>query len=255
MSRTPPVLRTGVILAGGRSSRIGEPKALLELAGEPLLRHVARALAPSCDELIVVAAPADAQPAALQLALAREVRGLARRWQLLHGTERPARLRPRVRLVHDVDAHLGPVSGLASALAVARGARAFVAACDIPFLAPALVAGLFSRGEAEPSCDVVVPRWNGYLEPLLTVYRVSSMAAHYARQLADGELRPMARLAALRVDVVDEADVVKLDPAGRSFVNVNAREDYAAARALVEDAAIAPGSRPGRSRRGFPAGA
>jgi molybdopterin-guanine dinucleotide biosynthesis protein A len=100
-----------------------------------------------------------------------------------------------------------------------------------------------------------VPRWKGYLEPLLTVYRTSTMAAHYARQLAEGELRPTARLALVRVDVVDEGEIVQLDPAGRSFVNLNAREDYAAARALVEDAATAPGSPPARSRRGSSAGA
>ena len=255
MTRAHPALRSAVILAGGRSSRIGAPKALLELAGEPLLRHVARALAPACDELIVVAAPESAQAEELRDGLAHEVRLLARRWRALHGTARPDRLRPRVRLVHDARPHLGPVSGLASALAAARGAIAFVAACDIPFLAPALVAALLARAEAAADSDVVVPRWNGYLEPLLTVYRTSTMAAHYARQLAESELRPTARLALVRVDVVDEREIVQLDPGGRSFVNLNAREDFAAARALVEGAATAPGSPPARSRRGSSAGA
>jgi molybdopterin-guanine dinucleotide biosynthesis protein A len=248
--RAQPPLRSGVILAGGRSSRIGAPKALLDLAGEPLLRHVARALVPACDELIVVAAPESAQAAELRDGLAQEVRLLARRWRTLHGTARPDRLRPRVRLLHDERPHLGPVSGLASALAAARGAIVFVAACDIPFVAPRLVAALLARAEAVPASDVVVPRWNGYLEPLLTVYRTATMAPHYARQLVEGELRPTARLGLVRVDVVDEDTLRALDPRGRSFVNLNAREDYAAARALVEAAATAPGSRPARSRKG-----
>lgn len=249
MASTEPALRSAVILAGGRSSRIGTPKALLDLAGEPMLRHVARALAPSCDELLVVAAPSSAQPAALREGLAREVRALARRWPALHGAARPDALRPRVRLVHDARPHLGPVSGLASALARARGAVAFVAACDVPFLAPALVAALLERAEATPHHDVVVPRWRGYLEPLLTVYRTAPMGAHFARQLADGELRPTARFAALAVDVVAEDELRALDPDGRSFTNVNAREDYAAALALA-GAPTAPGPGPGRSRRG-----
>jgi molybdopterin-guanine dinucleotide biosynthesis protein A len=243
-------LRSGVILAGGRSSRLGVPKALLELGGEPLLRHVARALAPSCDELLVVAAPPAAQSAELREGLARELRLLARRWPQLHGAARPHRLRPRVRLIHDQRPHLGPASGIASALAAARGTTAFVAACDVPFLAPQLVAALFARAEAAPQVDVVVPRWNGYLEPLATVYRTERAAAHYAVQIDDGELKPTARFALLVLDVIDEPAIRALDPQGRSFTNLNAPADYAAARALVDALPTAPAPRPGRSRRG-----
>jgi molybdopterin-guanine dinucleotide biosynthesis protein A len=252
VARPLSALRSGIILAGGRSSRIGEPKALLELAGRPLLRHVASAVAPFCDELIVVAAPEGAQSAELRSGLAREVRALARRCAL-RAPSGASPLRPRARLVHDQQAHLGPVSGLATGLAAARGALAFVAACDVPFLATDLVAALFARGDANPEADVVLPRWNGYLEPLVGVYRVATMAALYRRQLAEDDLRPTSRLATVRLEVFPESDVLRVDPGGRSFVNVNERADYMAARALVEGA-IAPGSRPGRSRRGSTAG-
>lgn len=254
MARANRGLRSGIILAGGRSSRIGEPKALLELAGEPLLRHVARALAPACDELIIVTAPERALARRLRDGLALEVRWLARRWRTLHAGPRAAVLRPRVRLVHDGHAHLGPVSGLASGLAAARGELAFVSACDVPFLATNLVEGLFARaGAGGQRYDVAVARWKGYLEPLATVYRTSTTAPHYARQLAERELRPTARLDLLRVCVVEEAEIHGLDPGARSFVNLNVREDYAAARALLEPPAkpaTGRGSRPARSPRG-----
>ena len=55
----PGILRSAVLLAGGRSSRMGRPKALLDLGGEPMIARVARALEASCDELVVVAAAAD----------------------------------------------------------------------------------------------------------------------------------------------------------------------------------------------------
>lgn len=249
--------RTGIVLVGGRSSRIGVPKALLDLAGEPLLRHVVRALAPSCDEIVLVAAPRDAQPEELDSGLARERRRLAARWTELHGVVHDGGARPRVRLVRDLQAHLGPVAGLARGLAAAHGALALVAACDLPFLAPRLVQALFAIAEADAALDVVVPRWRGYLEPLATVYRTSTAAPHFARQLADGVLKPTARLADLRVREVPESRLLSLDPTGRSFLNLNAREDYAEACALVEANArrlTGRGSGPARRSRGSSAG-
>lgn len=245
--------RTGIVLVGGRSSRIGVPKALLELAGEPLLRHVMRALAPCCDEIVLVAAPRDAQPHDLDRGLARERRRLAARWTELHGADADDLPRPRVRLVRDAQAHLGPVAGLARGLAAARGALSIVAACDLPFLAPRLVRTLFALAEQAPDLDVVVPRWRGYLEPLATVYRTRTAAPHFARQLADGVLKPTARLAELRVRELPEGEIAAADPTGRSFLNLNARADYEAACALVEADArrfTAPESGPARRSRG-----
>lgn len=233
--------RSGIVLVGGRSSRLGTPKALIELGGAPLVRHVLHALVPSCDDLVLVAAPRDAQPAELRDGLGDEARRLADDT----GVD--------VRVVHDADAHLGPVSGLATGLAAARGAIAWVTACDAPFLATSLVDMLLGIGEREPGVDVVVPRWRGYLEPLLAVYRPSTMAPHFARQLAEGALKPTARLAERCVRIIEEDEILRLDPAGRSFVNVNAPEDLATARALIarEPSAITlRASRPARSRRG-----
>lgn len=250
-----PGARSGVILAGGRSSRIGRPKALLEIAGEPLLRRVARALAPSCDEIVLVAAPEALLSPELREGLAREARRVARLGWRRDG--RAHMLRPRVRIVHDPRPHLGPVAGLACGLAAARGEVAFVAACDLPFLAPCLVAALFARAERERA-DVLLPRWRGYLEPLAGVYRVATMGPHYARQLADGELKPTALLGAVRAREVGERTLRTLDPSACSFLNVNLREDLEAARALAGEAPGATptgrGRRPARSPRGASAG-
>ncbi len=232
--------RSGIVLVGGRSSRLGTPKALIDLAGAPLVRHVLHAVAPSCDEIVLVAAPPDAQPEELRVGLAREV-------------ERLERDGVRIRVVHDTRPHLGPVSGMATGLATARGDFAWVTACDVPFLAPALVAALLERAGRDRDADVVVPRWRGYLEPLLAVYRTHAMAGHFAQQLADRVLKPTARFDRLTLTVVEESELRRLDPLGRSFVNVNAPEDLATARALAarEPSAITlRASRPARSRRG-----
>jgi len=232
--------RSGIVLAGGRSSRLGSPKALLELDGAPLVRHVLNALAPSCDEVLLVAAPRDAQPEELDAGLANEALRLASAGVA-------------ARVVHDARAHLGPVSGLATGLAAARGEIAWVTACDVPLLAPALVEALLARAERERDADVVLPRWRGYLEPLLAVYRRAAMAAHFARQLDDGVLKPTARLDERRVSIVEEEEILLLDPDGRSFVNVNAPADLSAARARVASEPLAitsRASRPARSPRG-----
>lgn len=198
------------------------------------------AIVAACDEVVLVAAPADAQPAELRDGLAHEL-GLL------------AEAGASACVVHDAQPHLGPVSGLATGLAAARGDVAWVTACDVPFLAPGFVDALLARAESDARLDVVVPRWRGYLEPLLAVYRPATMAAHFARQLADGVLKPTARLDACRTAVVEEEEILRLDPQGRSFVNVNAPEDLAAARARAarEPYAITlRASRPARSRRG-----
>jgi len=98
--------------------------------------------------------------------------------------------------------------------------------------------------------------WLDYRKMLWREYRVATMAAHYRCQLADGELRPTSRLDAVRLREVGERALRRLDPGARSFVNVNAREDLEAARALLGRAsgATAPARRPGRSPRGSSAG-
>lgn len=257
MARAQPGPRSGVVLVGGRSSRLGTPKALLDLGGAPLLRHVLRAVAPACDEIVLVAAPRASEPPELTRGLANEARRSRRAWpaRAMHADDiedAATTLAPRVRTVRDARPHLGPVSGLATGLAAARGDVAWVAACDVPFLAPTLVEGLLAIAEDERA-DVVVPRWRGYLEPLLAVYRPSTMAPHFARQLAADVLKPTAWLERVRTRVVDEDELARLDPAGASFVNVNEPADVASARARLAAAPrslTAPAASRARSRRG-----
>jgi molybdopterin-guanine dinucleotide biosynthesis protein A len=236
-------LRTGIVLAGGRSSRLGRPKALLELGGEPLVARVVRRLAAACAEIVVVAAPratrAPGELEALEDVLAELGRELGAAGRTAAGGARDER---PIRIVHDALVDRGPVAGLAAGLAAASGEHAFVSACDAPFLAPALVGGLFALAEAAPETDVVICRTAGGLEPLVAVYRAASMAPHYAAQLADGELRPTARFAERRVCEVGGAELEAFDPALESFAGVNDAAEYDAARR--RDAAFSARERP-----------
>jgi molybdenum cofactor guanylyltransferase len=183
---------TAVVLAGGRSSRMGTPKALLRFDDEPLIVHLVATLGRLFEEVVVVAGP---------------------------GQELPPMA---VKLVHDEVAHQGPVGGLCYGLNAAGGELCFVTACDSAFLSPTLAAHLVSRA---PQHDVVVPRWQDRLQPLHAVYRRSVLPLLEA-QLARGELRPVFLFDKVRTLTIDEEEIRRFDPEGSSFFNMNTPADY-----------------------------
>src|SRR5262252_5143981 len=136
----------GIVLAGGRSSRMGAPKAALEWHGSTLLRRTAGVLARVTDgPVLVVRAP---------------------------GQELPA-LPPQVEVIEDPAEGLGPVQGLAAGLAALSGRAevAFVSSTDMPFLHPAFVRRVLRA--AQEGADVALPVARGYPQPLAAGYRTT----------------------------------------------------------------------------------
>jgi molybdopterin-guanine dinucleotide biosynthesis protein A len=174
---------------------MGRPKALLPFDGLPLIVHVVDRLRSVCPEVVVVAAPGQDLPS-LPVTLARD----------------------------DV-AYQGPVGGIAYGIAAASGEACFVTSCDSVFLDTRLVTRLFSRLEGH---DVVVPRWNGRLQPLHAVYRRTVLPLLHG-QLERHELRPVQLFDKVRTLTLDEAHVREIDPEGWSFFNMNTPGDYAEA--------------------------
>jgi molybdopterin-guanine dinucleotide biosynthesis protein A/molybdopterin converting factor small subunit len=183
---------TAVILTGGKSSRMGRPKALLPFAGEPLIAHVVRNLKQIFAEAVVVAAPD------------QELPGL-----------------PAI-LVRDEIAYQGPVSGIYHGLMASTKEVCFVTSCDAPFLNLQLIANLLSQIS---DYDVVVPYWQERFQPLHAVYR-RSVAPLCREQLARGELRPISLYPKVKTREVHEDEIRHLDPEGLSFLNMNSPEDY-----------------------------
>lgn len=194
--RTVPV--SAVVLAGGKSSRMGRPKALLPFDGEPLIAHTVRLLQKVFPDIVLVAAP---------------------------GQELPAL---PVTLVRDEVAYQGPVAGILYGLRAAREDLCFVTSCDAPFLNGELIAHLLS---VATEYDVVVPYWEGRLQPLHAVYR-RSVAPLLQEQLERGELRPIFLYQKVRTREVSEEEIRRFDPEGLSFRNMNSPEDYQAALTL-----------------------
>ena len=136
----------GIVLAGGRSSRMGTPKAALEWHGSTLLRRTVGIISRVTDgPVVVVRAPGQALPA----------------------------LPSHVEVVDDPREGMGPVQGLAAGLAAIadRAEIAFVSSTDLPFLHPAFVRRVL-RAAAE-GADVGLPLARGYPQPLAASYRTA----------------------------------------------------------------------------------
>ena len=198
----------GVVLAGGRSSRMGTPKAALEWHGSTLLRRTVGILARATGGQVVV------------------VRA--------RGQDLPA-LPSDVEVVDDPRDGQGPVQGLAAGLGALldRADAAFVSSTDMPFLHPAFVRRVL-RAVAE-GADVGLPVARGYPQPLAAAYR-TKLASTADRLVQAGRLRPAFLFEECVVSRLDEAALrddpvlAALDPGLDSVVNINEPDEYRTAR-------------------------
>jgi len=200
----------GVVLAGGRSARIGTSKAALEWHGSTLLRRVSGILLRSVEgPVVVVRAPGQPLP------------------PLPRGVE----------LCDDAQEGLGPLQGLAEGLrAVAdRAEVAFVASTDLPFLHVAFVRAVLRALLDADRVEMALPHVGGFPQPLAAAYR-TDLAERIVRLLSGGK-RALAALAehcaVTRLPdsaLLADPRLAALDPHLHSVVNVNRPRDYAAAR-------------------------
>jgi molybdopterin-guanine dinucleotide biosynthesis protein A len=194
---------TGVVLAGGRSSRMGgRDKAFAAVDGEPIAVRTIRLFRTLFPQVVVA-------------------------------THRPDRYRALdVDTVADVFAGCGPLAGIHAAMRVARHPHVFVAACDMPGLDRDVIRFLLARiGDA----DAVVPRWDDDIEPLHAVY-ARRLADRIEDALRGGRYAIRDLLPRLRVDYVGEDELARIRGTARSMLNVNTPEELAAVGGSLEDA-------------------
>lgn len=198
-----PMLRcTGIVLAGGRASRMGGDKAALDLGGRTLLQHAVDALAIVVDEIVIVGAPDRALP--------------------------EVRTRVPLRRVDDAIVGVGPLAGIAAGLAAAQAPMALVVGCDMPFVSPALLRVLATR--LADHATVVLPVHAGVPQPLCSAWR-TNLAGEVAARLARGERAPIAVARALGAVWLEPEAYADADAEGRSFTSLDTPEAYAAALA------------------------
>jgi molybdopterin-guanine dinucleotide biosynthesis protein A len=194
----PPL--TGAILAGGYSRRLGQDKASLPLLGKPLVRWVAEALAPVAPECWLI-------------------------------TNHPRRhLALGLPLVTDLWPFQGPAGGLLTALFYAPTPWVLATAVDQPCLAPEMLAELTARAARTTRLAVVCQSPWG-LEPFPGLYQVRLLLQ--LESFLRRDRRPTRFLSVCRPEIIPPEAVLRLDPEGRSFFNLNTPEDLARAIAWL----------------------
>lgn len=194
----PRTLCSAAVLAGGRSSRMGQQKPRLELGGEPLLARVLRPLVALFDDVFVVSS---------DLSLAEF----------------------GVPVVADM-AEGGPLAGVYTALSFAERRHCVVVACDMPFLSAPL---LRYMTELAPGADVVAPRDDRGWHPLHAVYARAVGPAVVAR--LEQDRRAVHELFAdVRCRAIAPDELARFGRPGRDpLLNLNTPEDLEAARAAL----------------------
>jgi len=201
--------RSAIVLAGGRSTRMNGDKGLSGLRGEPLVGHVVRRIAGLVGEVVVVVG-------------SEEQRGEYS--QVLDGG---------IQLLVDVDEGGSPLVGAITGLECVRGSCALITGCDVPFILSEAVSMLFSECD---EFDGATFQWpNGWIEPLLSVYRVEPALklALEAYDRGDHRLRTVLRsLPHLKLIPIEA--LLSIDPQLLSLWDVDTREDLAKAEETLE---------------------
>jgi molybdopterin-guanine dinucleotide biosynthesis protein A len=186
---------TGVVLAGGRSSRFGRDKLDALVDGRSLLSNAIDGVTPASTEILVIAAP-DASVA----------------------------LPARATLVHDPVAFEGPLAGVAAGLRVARESIVLVVGGDMPTLVGAVVESMLVALD-EPGVEAVVLEHEGRARPLPIALRREQAMAAADRLLADGERRLRALAEALATTVIPEPTWRALDPYAMTVRDIDTPAD------------------------------
>jgi len=174
-------------------------KALMPLAGKPLIEHVLQRVEGLGDELLIT-------------------------------TNRPeAFAYLGVRLVSDANPGAGPLGGLQTALRAAAGETVLVVACDMPFIELSLVEHMLGLA---PEVDVVVPRPNDLYEPLQAVYARNCLPT-IEKAIEAGKQRVVSFFPDVRVLTIEDDILDRLDARGLSFFNINTLEDFTKAEMML----------------------
>jgi len=181
----------GIILAGGKSRRYGENKALVAVEGVPLIERVANVLGSVFNRVVLVTNNPD------------EYKHL------------------RLPMFEDLVKGLGPVGGILTGLSAIEEEAGFLVACDMPFLNPNLIRYM---SRIRGTFHVVVPRIRGDLETLHALYSRQCLP-YLWRFIRAGEYQVFRFFREVTVRYVEECEVRSRDPGLRSFININRPED------------------------------
>ena len=197
----------GIVLCGGKSTRMGVPKATLPFGTETMVQRVVRLLGTVVSPVIIVAARGQSLPA----------------------------LPDEVHVARDEREARGPLEGIRAGLRALPESvdAAYITSCDVPLLVPAFVERMI---ELMGDHDIAVMEVDGFPHPLSAIYRRDTLP-HVEQLLAGDRLRPVFLFEAVRTRRVKLEEMTVVDPELRTLRNLNTPEEY---RAALADAGIPP---------------
>jgi molybdopterin-guanine dinucleotide biosynthesis protein A len=182
-----------MILAGGKNLRMGQNKAFLEVQGERIIDRIKRIFVELFDEVLLVTnSPSDY-------------------------------LNLNLRTVTDLYREKGSLGGIFTGLFHASFSHAFVVACDMPFIKPALISHLAGLSQGY---DIVIPRTDDGLQPLHAVYSRKCLP-FMEDLLRSGNLKILDFFHRVKKREVLTEEIIPFDPQLVSFLNLNTPEDLA----------------------------
>jgi molybdopterin-guanine dinucleotide biosynthesis protein A len=194
---------SAIVLAGGKSLRLGHNKMLEVMGDRSLLEQVISRIASLSSEIIVVAAEGQVIP---------------------HFKEYPG-----IKVLTDIYPDQGPLCGIYTGLEISTSVRNLVVAADMPFLNRALLDYMLGLVDG---VDLVVPRVTGLIEPLHAVYMKNCLAV-IEKMMKEGVLGVHKLISRVKVRYVEADEIARFDPEQRSFFNINTEGDLQLAREIA----------------------
>jgi molybdopterin-guanine dinucleotide biosynthesis protein A len=191
---------TGVLLAGGKSRRMGEDKRFILVGQRTLFERSCAVLCGLFEQVCVVIAQ-----------------------------DSPS-LQTEVPVVRDLIPDCGSLGGLYTGLRLAKTQHIFLAACDMPFLNPDVIRYMV---HLKDQADIVISRWVTRLQPTHAVYGRNCLPViEEMMKLHNRKIHGMIGHPALRVSFITEREIQQIDHDGRSMFNINTPSDLEHARSV-----------------------
>ena len=192
---------TGVLLAGGKSRRMGEDKRFILVGRRTLFERSCAVLCELFEQVCVVIAQ-----------------------------DSPS-FQAEVPVVRDLIPDCGSLGGLYTGLRLAKTQHIFLAACDMPFLNPDVIRYMV---RLKDQADIVISRWATRLQPTHAVYgRDCLPVIEEMMNLHNRKIHSMIDHPALRVRLIAESEIRQIDHDGRSMFNINTPSDLEQARSVL----------------------
>ncbi|MEE8317534.1 MAG: molybdenum cofactor guanylyltransferase [Candidatus Omnitrophota bacterium] len=184
---------TGIILSGGKSSRMKTDKAFLKLGSKTMIEELISRLEKKFSRLMIIA------------------------------NDRERYMRFGIELVEDIVPDKGPLGGIYTGLVVSKDDYNFIFACDMPFLNQDLIQ--YMIGEVEGGgYDVIIPEWEGRLQPLCAIYSKECIKP-IENELSKNNLKITDFLKYVKVRVLNDKEISKFDLGRPFFANINTPRD------------------------------